>query len=872
VANFDAGAVEAKLTLDRTSFTKDLKEAKAQAKEFEKNKIKIGVDLGSITAELEKLKAQVEKAGGNVNVGAKVSGEEAIKRLKAQLATIGNESVRINVDADATGEITKLRAQLKAIPDEKVTVEVDTDSGVSALRRLAGEKNSIRGVTLAVGALIAILPAIVPLATAAAAALGGLVAIAGTLGVGIGAFALVAIPAWQAYTKAVKNAKGDLSKLNPQMRALRETQLKFNAAVQGFGANRVYAVFQSAIELATAVLKRIKPIVDAVSIAFSGLLHQMKAFVESPAFTGMVSFISKNFGPTFKLLTDIVGNLIMTLGGITKAFLPFGQDMLSGLKDITAGWAAWAASLGSSKKFKDFMAYVKENGPKIGEVFMSIGRALGNIGAALAPLGGGVLDAVSGFFNAIGKMNTSVLGALIVGIGALTVGIIAATAAMAAFDAVAALNPFVLIALAIIALVAAFIYLWKTNEGFRNFFISTWNAIWGFMKAVGAWFAGPFAGFFVSGFNAVKGAVQAVWGFMVAAWNAIKGAVSTAVHAISAVVMAIFNGIKGFVMGWVNTVKAIWRAFWGVFGGVVTAYINLIKAIFQLGFAVMRLIVNTVMNSIKQTIITVWNAIKSQVSAAVNTVKSVITTVWNAIKSVTSSVWNAIKSVVSSAVNALRGPVSSAVNAVKSVLSNAWNAVKSVTSSVWNALSGVVGNALSSVLGKVESIVGSIKGVFSGAASWLYSAGVDIIQGLLSGIESMIGSVTAKLKHLTSLIPKSKGPEDVDKKLLRPNARWIMGGFIDEISKQIPNVEDVLKGLTGTMGDAKIQPMSARLAPIAAGVASSPGVTKAEFMEVMADLIAEIRTNTQPLIGNYNDAHKDPREIAEEWWFVTKGR
>lgn len=46
-----------------------------------------------------------------------------------------------------------------------------------------------------------------------------------------------------------------------------------------------------------------------------------------------------------------------------------------------------------------------------------------------------------------------------------------------AANAVAMANPYVLIAVAVIALVAALVYLWNTNEGFRNAIIGAWEAI-----------------------------------------------------------------------------------------------------------------------------------------------------------------------------------------------------------------------------------------------------------------------------------------------------------------------------------------------------------------------------------------------------------
>lgn len=372
---------------------------------------------------------------------------------------------------------------------------------------------------------------------------------------------------------------------------------------------------------------------------------------------------------------------------------------------------------------------------------------------------------------------------------------------------VAALGPIALIIVAIAAVVAIFIVLWNRSEAFRGFFIGIWNAIKAAVEAVVNWFTGTAWPALQAVWNGIITGLQAVGNFFTMIWNAIVAVVTTVVSVIATIITTYVNIWKAIITAVVNAILGIWRAFWNTFGGIITAAFNLIVQIIKLGVAVWQLVINTAMkaiqavvtvvwNAIKSFLVANWNAIKSVATSVFNAMKSIITSIWNNIKSTTTSAWNAVKSAVITAINAVKGPVSSAVNTVKSALTSAWNAVKSTTSSIWNALSGIVGGALGKVLSVVNGVVGKIKGVFAGAGSWLYNAGRNIIKGLLDGIESLINAVTSKLKALTDKIPKVKGPESRDKKLLRPAGRWIMEGFADEIERQIEPVLGIFDRIT----------------------------------------------------------------------------
>lgn len=70
-----------------------------------------------------------------------------------------------------------------------------------------------------------------------------------------------------------------------------------------------------------------------------------------------------------------------------------------------------------------------------------------------------------------------IINNVVLGIRGFITAVKSATIAQTAFNAVMALNPITLLIMAITALVGAFIYLWNTNEDFKQFWIDAWNKI-----------------------------------------------------------------------------------------------------------------------------------------------------------------------------------------------------------------------------------------------------------------------------------------------------------------------------------------------------------------------------------------------------------
>lgn len=156
---------------------------------------------------------------------------------------------------------------------------------------------------------------------------------------------------------------------------------------------------------------------------------------------------------------------------------------------------------------------------KINEVFKSVSNFLSNID----------WQAVISFFKTIMPLIVGVFTGLMA-YKTITGVITAVKTAMLLLNAVMAMNPIMLVVIAISALVGAFIYLWNTSEGFRNFWIGLGETI---------------KNAFITAVNWVKTKINEC----ITAFNNFKNGIKNVINSISSFVSGVVNIGKNIVTG-----------------------------------------------------------------------------------------------------------------------------------------------------------------------------------------------------------------------------------------------------------------------------------------------------------------------------------
>lgn len=430
---------------------------------------------------------------------------------------------------------------------------------------------------------------------------------------------------------------------------------------------------------------------------------------------------------------NLAGQLTILKSQLEELAISFGEILMPAIRSIVSHIQGFIDKLnGMDESQKKAIITVGLVVAAIGPLLVIIGTVISKVGVAMQ----GFVK-LAGAFNKIkaaAGAGTGIFGKLGAAIGGVSAPVLAVVAVIA-------------------VLVAAFVHLWNTNEGFREAILGTWekikttvsNFVEGIrerlaalgisfsdiaetIKAIWNGLCAVLAPIFEGAFNAIANVLQTVLGVITgildvfiglftgnweqvwtgvkeifsSIWEGIKGAFQNAIDTI--------RGIADAVLGWFGTSwNDVWSSvkafFEGIWNGIASFFSGIWNGI--------QNTVTTVLNAIKSVITTVWNAIKTTITTVLNGIKTTVTSVWNAIKSTVASVLDGIKSTVSSVWNGIKSTISSVVEGIKSTVSSAFNAVKSTATSIWNSIKTAIETPINAARDAVKGAIDKIKSFFN---------------------------------------------------------------------------------------------------------------------------------------------------------------
>lgn len=760
----------------------------------------------------------------------------------AALASIPNR-VQTVINGSAAALIRSVavaRAALATIPREIwVKIEGRLDNFENAMNRLAKITNSISTVfgNAIRGGLLALLPAIAPALAGAVGVLGslgpmigsatgglmGLVSAFSTAGTGAVAFGALAVTSigkviktgqdldkLQAKLDDATNAKERakiMEQINVLQQSLGKEEKKALATLEDFKDNwqeiasitqkPILKSFTNSLTTFKTVLNSLRPMFVSVANGAVTLSKNMDNAFKAPDLQNFIKWMNNNAGQAFVTFGNIAGNVMRTVMNLIVAFGPLGNDMAASMEKATASWAKWAAGLSSSQRFQDFVAYTRENGPKILKVITNFSGALRRLFAAFGPMSADMLTSLvdmtarfrewagtvqhtEGFKNFIayiketgptvwstlGEISKTIIN-LLIGMAPLGKTILESVNGFLQFtNTTMQANPIIgqLIAgfLSTIGVVRA---LTPMIVSFSTLFLK-WQDIVAIatkvgsaIKMIGTVF-GVVSKVFMA--NPILLAIAAIgtavflvikywepiskffidlWNkitsFTQNAWNGIMTFLKVLWSGIKKVASSVWGGIKGFITGVWNGIKKAATTIWNGIKTYFTTVFKIYKTIFTTVWNTIKKVVTAVWNGLKNTASSVWNGIKSFFSTVLGNIKNFFVNNWNKIKSTTTTVFNTVKTFIGSVWNKIKSTVTNVVGGI-------WKAV----SGKFNDIKNTVGSKMNDVKSKIKSIWDKVMAFFKGIN--LYNIGKNIIQGLVRGVGGMASSLYKKATDIVN--------------------------------------------------------------------------------------------------------------------------
>ncbi|USQ86981.1 phage tail protein [Streptomyces phaeoluteigriseus] len=342
--------------------------------------------------------------------------DAAIRDLRDGTNNASNSMRTMNTRAQtANTRLGDLSARTRTLRSDTDDLDGSMRSLVTTMGGLGGSLGTIRTSSGGAGngmqglrkAALLLSPALIPIAAAAAPIAGSLLA----AGTALGVFGLA--------------IGGQIA----QMAKASETEKKYKEAVKEHG--RASAEAAEAEKTFLSQVRQMDPATRRASAAFSVFKDTYKQWTKDVAgdtmpvvtksfavFGGMLPrlapLVRSTSGELDRLMTVLAGGVNSAgFDRLTSTFAEFASGTLSKATDGLVRFMRSMSGGGGSSQLTEFMAYVREVGPQVGETLGNLGQALAHLVASASDVGVSILSAVNAFAKLVNAIPTETLGNLL---------------------------------------------------------------------------------------------------------------------------------------------------------------------------------------------------------------------------------------------------------------------------------------------------------------------------------------------------------------------------------------------------------------------------------------------------------------------------